>query len=74
MVVRYEPIEERWRAALKAARKNQGMSVTQVGERVGVSHQTISNWETGARTPSPEHIQEWARALGLRARYVVEVE
>jgi transcriptional regulator with XRE-family HTH domain len=61
---------------LKDARKRKGLSTSQVGERVGVSHQSISNWETGARTPNEERLQAWARALGLRARsrFVVEIE
>ncbi|MBQ8028058.1 MAG: helix-turn-helix transcriptional regulator [Clostridia bacterium] len=36
---------------LKVARKNSGMTQEQVAEKLGISRQTLSNWETGKTYP-----------------------
>ena len=35
-------------------RKKKGLSQEQLGERVNVTRQTISNWELGVTAPNPE--------------------
>lgn len=37
--------------ALKAIRKSRGMTQRDVGERMGIDANVISNWEMGIRTP-----------------------
>lgn len=39
-----------------AFRKEQGLSQEKLAERVGVTRQTISNWELGETAPNPEQL------------------
>ena len=50
---------------LKEYRKQKGYSQTQLGDRVGVTRQAISRWESGTDTPSLERIAALARVLGV---------
>lgn len=50
---------------LKEYRKQKGYSQTQLGDRIGVTRQAISRWESGADTPSLERIAALARVLGV---------
>lgn len=50
---------------LKEYRKQKGYSQTQLGDRIGVTRQAISRWESGADTPSLERIASLARVLGV---------
>ena len=40
---------------LKSARAALDMSQQQLADAVGVSRQTISNWESGQGAPTPDH-------------------
>ena len=44
-------------------RKKQGLSQEQLGEMVGVTRQTISNWELGETAPNPEQLKLLSKAL-----------
>lgn len=44
-------------------RKQQGLSQEQLGERVGVTRQTISNWELEETAPNPEQLKLLSKAL-----------
>ncbi len=46
-------------------RKKQGLSQEQLGEQVNVTRQTISNWELGETTPSPEQLKLLSKALNI---------
>lgn len=44
-------------------RKQKGFSQEQLGEKVGVSRQTISNWEIGETSPNPEQLKLLSKEL-----------
>lgn len=51
--------------ALVAARRRQGMTQEQLANRLGVTRQTITQWEDCTTTPRLPHLFGWAKALGL---------
>jgi transcriptional regulator with XRE-family HTH domain len=53
---------------LKAFRRQQHLTQKELAGRVGVSHQTIVQWEHGTLQPRREHIPKLAEALGLDAK------
>lgn len=46
-------------------RKKQGLSQEQLGEKVDVTRQTISNWELGETSPNPEQLKLLSKALKI---------
>ena len=50
---------------IKAARKAKGLSQEQLGEKLGISFQAVSSWETGKFIPDAEHLPALAKALDL---------
>ena len=46
-------------------RKKQGLSQEQLGEKVNVTRQTISNWELGETSPNPEQLKLLSKALNV---------
>ena len=50
---------------IRTARKAKGLSQEKLGEKLGVSFQAVSTWETGKNIPDPEHLPELAKALDL---------
>ena len=46
-------------------RKRAGMSQEDLAERLHVSRQTISKWETGQSAPDPETVVQLARLFGI---------
>lgn len=46
-------------------RKKNGLSQEQLGEKVDVTRQTISNWELGESTPNPEQLKKCQKHLML---------
>ncbi len=50
---------------IRAARKAGKMSQEQLGEKLGVSFQTVSTWETGRFLPESERLPALARELDL---------
>ena len=48
---------------LKAIRKARGMSQDDLGELLGVTRQTVYNWENGQAWPSAELLPKIAKAL-----------
>ena len=51
---------------LKERRQTLGWSVKQVGERCGIDHKLLEQWESGAGSPRLEAVESWSSALGLR--------
>ena len=49
---------------LKAIRKARGMSQDDLGGLLGVTRQTVYNWENGQAWPSAEMLPRIAKALG----------
>lgn len=52
------------------ARYRAGLSIRQLGERVGVSHPAISQYETGRGKPSPIILAQLAMATGVSIDYL----
>lgn len=49
------------------------MNQDTLGGLVGVSKQTISNWEHDYRTPDADNLRSLCRALGCTADYLLEL-
>ncbi|MCU1592172.1 MAG: polymerase subunit sigma-24 [Frankiales bacterium] len=47
----------------RALRQAAGLSTEQLGHVLGVTRQTVSNWETGRRTPRGEQLVAYLEAL-----------
>lgn len=50
---------------IKKARLKAGWTQKQLGEKMGITLQTVAQWETGRRTPKFETLQKLAAALGV---------
>ena len=50
---------------IKAARLAKGMNQEALGEKLGVSFQAVSSWETGKFLPDSDHLPALSRALDL---------
>ena len=50
---------------IRAARQAKGLSQEQLGEKLGVSFQAVSSWETGRFIPDAEHLPALAKELDL---------
>lgn len=48
-----------------ALRKNHGLSQEQLGEKINVSRQTISNWEIGETSPNSEQLRLLSKELNV---------
>lgn len=60
----YEPMTQPELGHLiKENRKAKKMSQRQLGEQLGISYQTIANWENGLRVPIPVDLMRLAQAL-----------
>lgn len=46
-------------------RKKKGLSQEQLGEKVSVTRQTISNWELEETAPNPEQLKSLSKALNV---------
>lgn len=46
-------------------RKQNGFSQEQLGDKVGVTRQTISNWELNETTPNPEQLKLLSKVLNV---------
>ena len=46
-------------------RKNKGLSQEQLGEKIGVTRQTISNWELGETSPNPEQLKLLSKEFNI---------
>ncbi len=48
------PLVMRWGSNLKARREDLGLTQDELAARMGVTRQSVSNWESGHRWPSPD--------------------
>ena len=46
-------------------RKSKGISQEELGEKIGVTRQTISNWELGVTSPNPEQLKLLSHELNI---------
>lgn len=50
---------------IKEARKKAGLTQKELGQRLGVTYQTLAQWENDHRNPKPETLERIAEALGV---------
>ncbi len=50
---------------IKEWRARRFLTQQELGEKVGVSYMSISNWENGIKTPRAKHMRALAAALGI---------
>lgn len=55
-------------------RKKNGLSQEQLGEKVDVTRQTISNWELGETTPNPEQLKKLSKAFNVSIDEILDNE
>lgn len=53
------------------ARKQAGLSQEQLGEKLGVSRQAVSKWESGQTNPDVAYIIEMCRLLGVSSDWLL---
>ncbi len=58
-------------ARIRRARRDLGLSQTQIGREVGVDGSLISRWETGTRSPELWHIVDLAGSLDVPVGWLV---
>lgn len=56
---------------ISACRKKRGMSQEDLAERIGVSRQAVSRWETGESVPDVEKIKALCRIFEVPADYLL---
>jgi DNA-binding XRE family transcriptional regulator len=56
---------------LRAARKRVGLKAGTLANELGVSEQTVSNWETGRALPALANLRAVARLLRVEAHRIV---
>ena len=59
---------------LKEARKNKGLSQSELGKMLEIGSSTVSGYETGTRDPSMEMLQKIMLTLGVDANYLFQDE
>lgn len=59
--------------ALRGAREQHQLTTRDLADRIGRNHGEISRWETGDRTPKPEHVAQVLTALGIVGKPYDEV-
>ena len=52
---------------IQTARKAKGMSQEALAEKIGVSRQAVSKWESGASDPSTSNLLALAKLYGVSA-------
>ena len=55
-------------------RKKSGLSQEQLGEKVEVTRQTISNWELGETAPNPEQLKKLSKAFNVSIDEILDNE
>ena len=62
---------ENFHTRLAAARQKQGLTVSDVAKRLGVSHQAVMKWESGASMPRGGRLDDIAAVVGVSAAELV---
>lgn len=60
-------------AALRAARESRGLTLRELGERIGRNSGVVSRYETADRTPKPEDVAQLLTALEIRGEEYDEI-
>jgi transcriptional regulator with XRE-family HTH domain len=67
----YAPSMTDIQSKLRARRENLGLTIRDLGERLGVVHSAVAKWENHTVDVPLTRIEPWAQALGLRVRMIV---
>ena len=59
---------------IKQLREHAGISQEEIGERMGVGQNTVSQWETGTRTPRASVLPKLAKILNCTIDELFGVE
>lgn len=51
--------------SIKIERKKAGLTQKELGQKIGVTYQTVAQWENGYRNPKIETVEKLANALGI---------
>ncbi len=57
---------------IKKARKDAGLTQSELATAIGVTQKEISRWETGTRTPQVDTIVNICKALNVSADILLE--
>lgn len=57
---------------LKLARKNAGLTQEQLAEKLLISRQAITKWETGKGMPDIENLKQFSKLLGISIDYLLD--
>ena len=55
-------------------RKKSGLSQEELGEKIGVSRQAVSKWESGKAVPELENLKELSRIFGVSLSELLQLE
>lgn len=61
-------------ARIKAARKAAGMTQAELAAKLGISFQSVAQWENDLRNPKYETLQKIASALGVSVADLLDVK
>ncbi len=59
---------------LRKARKDKNMTQRELADKVGVSHNTISDWESGSHKPDADMVMLLCHVLGVDANYMLDFQ
>ena len=59
---------------IAALRKKHGFSQEELGEKLGVSRQAVSKWESGQAVPELEKLKELCRIFGVSLNELLQLE
>lgn len=59
---------------IRGLREGLGLSQQEFADRIGVTKQAVSSWETGASSPSIENLLRMVNACGAKLDSFFEVE
>lgn len=65
MKLEVNPINKKIGAQIKALRKLNKMSQTELGDEIGITYQQIQKYESGANKVSPERFYQLADVFGI---------
>lgn len=62
------------RQTIRAWRRSKFLTQEELGNMVGVTLYTISNWELGIKQPRAKNIRALAQALGIQPEQIILIE
>ena len=66
--------EEFERKTIREWRNARYLTQGELGDKIGVSYFTISNWELGVKQPRVKNLRALAEALGIRPEQILLIE